>query len=235
MELALFLLIIFSTNLIQGITGFAGTVPAMPFAIMIYGIDVAKPSLTILALLAGLLSAVRGYRHIVWKEFFKILVVMFIGVFIGEYIYSFLKTELLLQIFSVFVIAVALMGLLGKKNRELPDLALDLILLLAGVIHGMFVSGGPLLIVYAVKKLPEKNQFRTTVSMIWVAREIFRIIYQAMAGLMSNFSLSVTLWSVPALLIGVFIGNRMAAKMSQEAFLKLSYILLIISGVSLLV
>ena len=39
MELALFLLIIFSTNLIQGITGFAGTVLAMPFAIMIYGID----------------------------------------------------------------------------------------------------------------------------------------------------------------------------------------------------
>ena len=58
MELALFLLIIFSTNLIQGITGFAGTVLAMPFAIMIYGIDVAKPSLTILALLAGLLIAV---------------------------------------------------------------------------------------------------------------------------------------------------------------------------------
>ena len=235
MELALFLLIIFSTNLIQGITGFAGTVLAMPFAIMIYGIDVAKPSLTILALLAGLLIAVRGYRHIVWKEFFKILVVMFIGVFIGEYIYSFLKTELLLQIFSVFVIAVALMGLLGKKNRELPDLALDLILLLAGVIHGMFVSGGPLLIVYAVKKLPEKNQFRTTVSMIWVALDIYLIIKQAMAGSMTNFTLSVTLWSVPALLIGVFIGNRMAAKMSQEAFLKLSYILLIISGVSLLV
>ena len=235
MELALFLLIIFSTNLIQGITGFAGTVLAMPFAIMIYGIDVAKPSLTILALLAGLLIAVRGYRHIVWKEFFKILVVMFIGVFIGEYIYSFLKTELLRQIFSVFVIAVALMGLLGKKNRELPDLALDLILLLAGVIHGMFVSGGPLLIVYAVKKLPEKNQFRTTVSMIWVALDIYLIIKQAMAGLMTNFTLSVTLWSVPALLIGVFIGNRMAAKMSQEAFLKLSYILLIISGVSLLV
>ena len=235
MELALFLLIIFSTNLIQGITGFAGTVLAMPFAIMIYGIDVAKPSLTILALLAGLLIAVRGYRHIVWKEFFKILVVMFIGVFIGDYIYSFLKTELLLQIFSVFVIAVALMGLLGKKNRELPDLALDLILLLAGVIHGMFVSGGPLLIVYAVKKLPEKNQFRTTVSMIWVALDIYLIIKQAMAGLMTNFTLSVTLWSVPALLIGVFIGNRMAAKMSQEAFLKLSYILLIISGVSLLV
>ena len=86
MELTLFLLVIFSTNLIQGITGFAGTVLAMPFVILLYGIDVAKPSLTILALLAGLLIAVRGYKDIVWKEFFKILILMFIGLFAGELI-----------------------------------------------------------------------------------------------------------------------------------------------------
>ncbi len=112
---------------------------------------------------------------------------------------------------------------------------LDIILLLAGVIHGMFVSGGPLLIVYAVKRLPEKNQFRATVSMIWVALDIFLIVKQAMAGLMTGFTLSVTLWSVPALIAGVFIGNRLAAKMTQEFFLKLLYILLVISGVSLLI
>ena len=80
MELGLFLLVIFSTNLIQGITGFAGTVLAMPCAIMIYGIDIAKPSLTILALLAGALIAAKGYRSIAWKKFLKIIIVMFIGV-----------------------------------------------------------------------------------------------------------------------------------------------------------
>ena len=41
----LYLLVVFSTNVIQGITGFAGTVLAMPFTILLYGIDVAKPSL----------------------------------------------------------------------------------------------------------------------------------------------------------------------------------------------
>lgn len=235
MELTLFLLTILLTNLIQGITGFAGTVLAMPFVIMIYGIDVAKPSLTILALLAGLLIAVRCYKDIAWKELLKILAVMFLGVFAGEYIYSFLQTEILLKIFAVFVIAVAVLGLLGKKNREMPGPALDAILLLAGIIHGMFVSGGPLLIVYAVKKLPEKNMFRATVSMIWVVLDIYLIIKQTMAGLMTEFTLSVTLWSVPALLAGVLIGNRLAKKMTQEVFIKLSYILLIISGASLIV
>lgn len=127
------------------------------------------------------------------------------------------------------------MGLFGKKDREMSGFVLDIILLLAGVIHGMFVSGGPLLIVYAVKRLPEKNQFRATVSMIWVALDIFLIVKQAMAGLMTGFTLSVTLWSVPALIAGVFIGNRLAAKMTQEFFLKLLYILLVISGVSLLI
>lgn len=235
MKLILFLLVILSTNLIQGITGFAGTVLAMPFAILLYGIDVAKPSLTILALLAGLIIAVRGYKDIVWKEFFKMLILMFVGVFVGEAIYQYLQTEVLLQIFAAFVILIALSGLLQKKKRELPDLALDGVLLLAGVIHGMFVSGGPLLIVYAVKKLPDKQNFRTTISMIWVALDIYLIVKQAAAGLMTAFTLTTTAWSVPALLIGVYIGNRLAAKMSQEVFLKLTYVLLLISGISLLI
>lgn len=235
MELTLFLLVIFSTNLIQGITGFAGTVLAMPFVILLYGIDVAKPSLTILALLAGLLIAVRGYKDIVWKEFFKILILMFIGLFAGEVIYQYLQTEVLLQIFAAFVILIALSGLFQKKEYNLPEPALNVILLLAGVIHGMFVSGGPLLIIYAVKKLPDKQNFRTTLSMIWVALDIYLIIKQTGAGLMTAFTLTTTAWSIPALLIGVYIGNRLAKKMSQQVFLRLTYVLLLISGVSLLV
>lgn len=235
MKLSLFLLIVFLTNMIQGITGFAGTVLAMPFTILLFGIDVAKPSLTILALLAGLLVALKGYRYIVWREFFKILIIMFIGVFIGEYIYLYLQTEVLLQIFSIFVIVIAVMGIFEKNEFRLPDFVLNFVLLLAGIIHGMFVSGGPLLIMYAVKKLPEKDNFRTTVSMLWVVLDIYLIIKQTAAGLMTEFTLTATLWSVPALIIGVFIGNRLAEKLTQKTFLKLSYILLLISGISLLI
>ena len=106
--------------------------------------------------------------------------------------------------------------------------------LLAGVIHGMFISGGPLLIIYAVRKLPDKNRFRATLSLIWICLDLYLIIKQYAAGLLTASTLSITALGIPMLLLGVLLGGILAKKMSQALFLKLTYVLLIISGASLL-
>ena len=41
-------------------------------------------------------------------------------------------------------------------------------ILAAGVIHGMFVSGGALLVIYASSALKKKEEFRATMAMLWV-------------------------------------------------------------------
>lgn len=48
MNYILFLLVILLTNIIQGITGFAGTILAMPPGLMLVGYPVAKPVLNVL-------------------------------------------------------------------------------------------------------------------------------------------------------------------------------------------
>ena len=53
MEYQLFFIIIFLTNIIQGITGFAGTILAMPPSLMLVGYNVAKPVLNVLGILSG--------------------------------------------------------------------------------------------------------------------------------------------------------------------------------------
>ena len=50
MNYILFLLVILLTNIIQGITGFAGTILAMPPGLMLVGYPVAKPVLNVLGL-----------------------------------------------------------------------------------------------------------------------------------------------------------------------------------------
>ena len=92
----LFILLVLLTNIIQGITGFAGTVLAMPFAILMFGIDTAKPVLTVLTTLACLMVVCRSWRSIAWKEFGRMFVLMFIGVFAGEYLYRQASPDLLL-------------------------------------------------------------------------------------------------------------------------------------------
>lgn len=41
------------------------------------------------------------------------------------------------------------------------------------IIHGMFVSGGALLVIYATQVLKEKEEFRATVAPVWVVLNFF--------------------------------------------------------------
>lgn len=235
METVIFLIIVLITNIIQGITGFAGTVLAMPFTILLLGIDVAKPLLNIITLIACILIVFESYKHIVWKEFLKMTSIMFVGVFIGEYMYSIFPATLLLTIYAIFIILIALKGLLVKQSYDLDEKVLVAIIMLAGIIHGMFLSGGPLLIIYAVKKLQDKGEFRATLAPVWIALNSYLLIKQFIAGLIVTQVVTLALWSIPVLIVAIIIGKKLYEHMSQKVFLMLSYILLLISGISLIV
>ena len=81
-----FYIVIFLTNVIQGITGFAGTILAMPPGLMLVGYDVAKPILNFLGLLAGIYVFLNQRKHVIWKELRKVVVIMAIGIFLGFFL-----------------------------------------------------------------------------------------------------------------------------------------------------
>ena len=168
MKELLFLLVLFVSNVIQAITGFAGTVLAMPPSVYLLGLDHAKVVLNVMAWLSGLMIAVTGYRHINWKELLKMSAVMLVGMFAGIQICRIVKSEnILLTIYGIIIVVVALKNLCIHTEKKLPDLILWIVLILAGIIHGMFVSGGALLVIYATQVLKEKEEFRATVAPVW--------------------------------------------------------------------
>ena len=75
----IFLIVLFIANIIQAITGFAGTVLAMPASMFLLGIDDAKVVLNVMALISGLLIAISSYKSINKKELLKICTIMIIG------------------------------------------------------------------------------------------------------------------------------------------------------------
>lgn len=79
MNLVCFYLVIFLSNIIHGITGFAGTILAMPFGLMLVGYATAKPVLNVLGLLSGIYVFVGFHDSVNWKELKKIVVVMAAG------------------------------------------------------------------------------------------------------------------------------------------------------------
>jgi uncharacterized protein len=252
----LFYLIIFLTNIIQGITGFAGTVLAMPFSIRLVGYAVAKPVLNLLGLLAGVYVVVGGYKNVNRKQLKRVALFMAIGILFGILIKNvFAGYEKIMYILlGIFVIAIGLRGFIlffleqrkkkgNLKAEEKPEPVQEsdklkpssgILLLLAGIVHGIFVSGGPLIIGYLTDHTANKEEFRRTVSAVWIILNGIVFVSDIASGYYTMDTIRIQAISIPFLFAGMFVGGLLFKRMNQKVFLLLTYFLLMVAGVSLL-
>ena len=142
--------------------------------------------------------------------------------------------DVLLTVYGIVIVAVALKNLCIHSERKFSPVILGIILLLAGIIHGMFVSGGALLVIYATQVLKDKEEFRATVAPVWVVLNSCLMFTQMRAGLIGQADVRLILISIVPLLVATWIGKKLVKKVSQKVFLNLTYILLLISGISLI-
>lgn len=139
-----------------------------------------------------------------------------------------------MTVYGIVIVAVALKNLCIHSERKFSPVILGIILLLAGIIHGMFVSGGALLVIYATQVLKDKEEFRATVAPVWVVLNSCLMFTQMRAGLIGQADVRLILISIVPLLVATWIGKKLVKKVSQKVFLNLTYILLLISGISLI-
>lgn len=241
----LFFLVILLSNIIQGITGFAGTILAMPPSMMLVGYTVAKPVLNVLGLLSGIYVFLGNRKSVCWKELRTIVAIMAAGILGGIGIKELFagKEDALYQLLGIFVIVLSVQGFVTlqrghvaerpKEGKASP--ALYGVLVLAGIAHGIFVSGGPLLISYVTKKIRDKVSFRATISTVWIFLNSMILWDDIRVGLWTPDLMKTQLAAVPFLLMGMLIGGRLYARMSQRLFMMITYVLLFVSGVSLMI
>ena len=240
----LFYITIFLSNIIQGITGFAGTLLAMPFSLRLVGADIAVPVLTFLGFVSGLYVFLPNRDKVVWGEIKKVVTIMipfmFLGVLIRERLME--QQRILYLILGVLVIFMAVRGLRDsflkrdeKDKKPLSDPVMNLILILSGIIHGMFVSGGSLLVIYMAERLDDKTAFRSTLSAVWVILNGILLVTQIFSGDITGEVAMNQLIALPVLFLAMYIGSVLFKRMEQRTFLIITYILLIISGISLFI
>lgn len=229
----LVLIILFAANLLQAITGFAGTLISMPSVLKLIGAGEAKALLNAIAQISSLMIVCTGFKYINWKEFFKIFGCMVCGMVVGIWIYNRFPLNQLLIFYGVMIMIIALKKMFNKEKKEktIPIWAGILILLAAGIIHGMFVSGGALLVIYAAAVLKDKQEFRATVALIWVTTGCYITGTQVVTGNFNSHVIWLLLIGIIPVFAGTVIGTRLVKRIPQEIFMKLTYILLLLSGI----
>ena len=229
-----FVFLYFITNTIMAVTGFAGTMLAMPASILLLGVKDARFLLNVLAILSCGYLAVQQWKYANKQILKKIIIVMLVGMAIGTMLYRIVPINFLLPIYGAVVVALALKHLFFQKECFLPSWVYSALLVIAGVIHGMFVSGGALLVLYVAMVLKDKDEFRATVAATWAVLDptFFALNFDIALWNAKNLLL-IALCLIP-MVISVRIGNWLHDRMNKELFLKLTYILLLMSGLSIL-
>lgn len=122
---AVFLLVLFVSNVIQAITGFAGTVLAMPASMLLIGADEARVVLNMMALLSCLWIGVQHKTHIRWHVLARMVAGMAVGMIAGMAIYSFMPLGPLQKAYGIFIIVVAVKNLFAPLHENAETLAHD--------------------------------------------------------------------------------------------------------------
>lgn len=230
MNIIFFLIIILLTNAIQAITGFAGTLLAMPIAMLLIGVDEAKVVLNLITLITCVFIVFNNRKNIKFKVLKKTIIFMGIGMCFGIVIYKIVAIEFLLYVYGAIIIFLAIKNLFFTKEFKLSNVMITILLLVAGIIHGMFISGGAPLVVYMAYELKNKDEFRATMASVWVLLNTFMMGMQVYSGTINKELITLTTIALIPAICGGIVGNKVHKKISKGLFMKLTYTLLLISG-----
>ena len=231
--------IVLLAHFLEGITGFGCTVIALPFCIALIGVKTAVPVLTILGWILALYIVIIDRKSIVVKEYFKILGYVILGLPLGIFLFAYLPEAPLKILLGVFMIIVAISGLVKsywpavgtlKVDQRLESMAMNFFLFLGGIIHGAFSSGGPFIVTYATKKLPDKSAFRATLSAIWLTLNSIIITTNLFQGNYGKEVFDILGYMIPFLLAGMILGNIAHKRIDGGTFTKMVYSVLLVSG-----
>ncbi|MGD2272443.1 MAG: sulfite exporter TauE/SafE family protein, partial [Desulfobacterales bacterium] len=171
--------------------------------------------------------------------FRTIIPIMGIGLLIGIAAFNILHGNLLKKLFGLLVVGLSvheLYRLLKNETRQsaASKLTSGLYIFSAGLIQGIYASGGPLL-VYAMNRLNlAKSIFRSTISALWLIANIIMTVSYIVTHKMNWVSLKYFGLLLPVIIIGIIAGEKLHAAINQHAFTIIVFVLLLGAGVSII-
>ena len=225
----------------EATAGFGSTVIALALGIHLYPLGQLLPVFVPLGLVLSSWLALRGRAHVDRRLLLtRILPWMGLGLAIGLAIFERASGELLRRAFGAFVVTLAALELwrLAREStvaRELSRPAATAALLGAGVMHGMFSTGGPLLVWALGRSLPGKRAFRATLSCVWLVLGSALTTAYALSGRLDGHSLRATAALVPVLGVAIAAGEWAHQRLDERRFRLVVYTLLLAAGASSLV
>jgi len=237
MEFMLVLIIIFIAFLVRATFGFGDALIAMPLLVLLVGIQIAAPLMALLAFVIAFLIFIKNRKSTRIKITLKLVISGLIGVPVGLYFLSEIDEGIINIGLGVILVLFALFKLLNIKftlKARTHNILIYPVGFISGMLGAAYNTNGPPVIMLLSSKNWQSGDFRSTLQSYFLFTGIGILAGHLAWG---NFTMSVLTYflaGLPIIIITFFIGEKWAAKLSNEKFYVWVYFVLLLLGVSLL-
>ena len=163
MTLALLGIIALVAFCTEGAIGFGATVIAASIGAQLVPLDELLPAFVPVNMALSAYLLLTGVRSIAWRLLLvEIGPAVAIGAAVGLALFHLPAKGVFALAFGVFVTGLAILQLVRPATRPLARVWRYLMLGIGGLAHGLFGTGGPMIVYVARRRVEDKGVFRAT-------------------------------------------------------------------------
>ncbi len=237
--LAVVVLLAFTT---EATAGFGASIISLTLGSLFLPIETLLPIVVPLDVALALYIVLRHRGHIAWRFLLtRVLPLMLTGGGAGYAVSSRLGGPVMKQIFGALVVALSAMELwrlarAGRKDTQpLPAPVSVIVIFAAGIVHGIYATGGPLLVYSIGRSNLGKSELRSTLAMVWLILNAALSTTYLVGGRITGDTVESIGLMVPVLVVAIAIGELLHSRIPDRPFRALVFTLLLGAGTLVLV
>jgi hypothetical protein len=227
------LLVVAAAGVISGLTGFGFALVTSPLLIIVLPPKVVVPVVALLSLLSHLVVLGETLRWIRLRRIWLLTLAAMIGAPFGTYLLIMLDAVALKALIGAVTTLSALAMLFGVRRPIANERAASLpVGLASGILGGSTGMSGPPVVIFFSNQGIDKQIFRANLNLYFILLACATLPSQMAAGLLTRPVLTYTGWFFPALFLGTLVGMRLARRVDEASFRRITLLVVIASGLS---
>jgi uncharacterized membrane protein YfcA len=228
--------IFFLAGFTQGVSGFGSALVAMPLLLFFIDVKTAVPLCMLNGLAITLFLSFQLRAAIDWKKIMPLIYGCLPGIVVGTLFLKEANNNVMKFLLGLFLLCYSLYALIASpKPRKMTNKWPLLAGFCTGVIGSAFSAGGPPTIIYTTLTGWTKDEIKATLSVFFFLTGILIAVAHALSGLTTITVLQHLKITVIFVLAGVIAGSICYGRISQKAYIRLIYGILIVMGIMMIV
>ncbi len=234
--------VVLVANATQVATGFGGTILGLALGSQFRPIEELLPLFVSLDLVVSASFLVRNRASVDRALYARtILPWMGAGVVVGFAVSAFVQGNAMKRGLGVLVFVLAVRGVYDLMRTKEPasprppNALTHGLMLAAGVVHGVYATGGPLLVASLARLGLERDRLRATLVAVWTTLGTVMILKLVVSGAFTASTLRELAALLCVLPVGYVVGDKLGKAMPERTFRIAVYAVLAFAAVRLVV